>query len=276
MIFYSIIKLFSKAFHNKFATLYVVFLQNDRLSYKNLSKTIKQFFIYTVTLELWTSFYKKIKNNNNTYIFREKKKLSIYKIFCLFYKNKIIYYNELNVKRKLPKTIANFYNDIKIHNAPNKTLNLILFYYFNKIVLTNYPYFYWTNFNVYSNYGKFSENNKSRNNRSVLFFMYISFIKKFYKLTHKLSFIKTSLNSFRGIKNIFKNTLKNAKISIVPTKKILTNPNLQSKHAHNNQYERDHLKIYNKFFIFFKFKFYINNILYNNVLFTNKLIYKNT
>jgi len=136
-------------------------------------------------MDMWILFFKRIKNSTNLYIIRESQYPVMHRLWSLYFRNEHKYFYELNIKRVLGNEISNFYYATRLNNVTTKKhhrYNLVLMYYFNKIVLNHYPYFYWTYILTYNkyNYNK-KASKKSQHIRSHLFFCFIKFLNSFIK-----------------------------------------------------------------------------------------------
>ncbi len=270
---YIFIGFFSKIFQNTLTNLYSSKLQLNRLPFRILPNTVKQFFINFVSLENWINFFKRVKNDKNVYILREKKNPLTHKIWCVFYKNKTANFNELNVRCKHNKNVSNLYYHISLNGL--STFRVIIFYYFNKVSLTNYPYFYWSYYNLYNNY---KLNNKSQNNRTVMFYIYINSIKNYINNNTNVHFIKTSLNTFKGVRATLKYTENVSLIKIIATIKTLQDDIRTTTIQQQILYERNILKNYSVFFKISKTNliFYLNGVVYNSITTFKKNVRNNT
>lgn len=275
LLTYSIFKNTINLFQRFFTTLFGAKLQLNRLPFRSIPESIKKFLVVVVVADSWTLFFKRIKNNNNLYIIREKKNTFVYRFWCIFYKTKIINFSELNAKCKFTQKTTNLYNILNIDDTCKTNMNTILFYYLNKLVLTNYPYFYWTYIHLYSKYESLSNStNQSRSNKEIVVFLVVHNIKQFFNQTKKVTFVKTSLNSFKGVRTTLKNIENLSNFKVVTSLKILQNDEKQPLSSGINLFERDFLKSYNNFFKISsaELKFYANSVIYNNaVLFTKRV-----
>lgn len=272
---YSLAKFLIIPFQRTFINTYSARLQLNRLPFRSIPNALKHFLIFLASTELWILFFKRIKNKNNLYILREKKKPLVYRFWCVFYKIQAVDFNELNVKCKFNKKTTNVYNLFKVKNSDLICFNLIVFYYVNKVVLLNYPYYYWAYMHVYNKYEYSSTATKqSRNNREVIMFLCINAIKTFF-VKNSTSFIKTTLTTFKGVRNTLKNIEKVSSIDVIKSTKILHDSIKQPLIASESLFERNFLKNYNTFFkpSALTFKFYIHSIIYKN---TYNLLKKTT
>jgi len=113
---------------------------------------------------------------------------------------------------------------------------------------------------------------KSRNNKELIIFICINTIKQFSKSTHKTSFIKASLSTFKGVSTTLKSIEHVLNINLVPTIKLLQDDIKQPLTGSEKLLERSSLKTYNTFFNknVLDLKFYTNTIIYNSVLLFKK------
>jgi hypothetical protein len=191
-----------------------------------------------------------------------------------------VYYPELNIKRSHSNTISNFFYKTRVvDKITNKTIKnkykVVLFYYINKLVMQQYPYFYWTYIFVYNKYN-YSKNavNTSQHVRTQIFFIFLRKLNQFTKNVKKISFVKLNLYTFQGLKKTIIKIGLLKKYSFVLKHKQKTDTIL-------NKYE-DSVKLFDKNFIktFYKkiepkkpqFKFYLNHIFFSNVMIYKKLI----
>lgn len=220
-----------------------------------------------VSSDLWILFFKRIKNNNNLYILREKKYPFIHRFWCVFHRTKNINFNELNPKCKFKQKSLNVYSILSSNTDYRKDFNVVIFYYINKLALISYPYFYWTYLHLYNKYENTSNvSTQSRSNKEMVFFTSLKSIKEFTLENKNISFVKTSLNSFRGVRTTLKNIENVSSISLLPKLKLLQDDVKEPLIANENLFERDALKNYS---VFFKsnalnLKFYLNTVIYNN------------
>jgi hypothetical protein len=85
-------------------------------------------------------------------------------------------------------------------------------------------------------------------------------------LNNSASFVKTTLNTFKGARTTLKNLENVSKIKIITNTKMLQDVTKQALSGDDRLFERNSLKNYNKFFKSnaLNLKFYINSIVYNN------------
>jgi len=176
-LLYSILTIFIYPFQRRFINLYTALLQLNRLPFRIIPDLIKIILIYFVDIQSWILFFKRIKNHNNLYITREKNYRYLHRLWCVYFRNASIYYSELNIKRLKSKTISNFFYMTRQKNKFTKKVTkskykYILFYYINKIALTNYPYFYWTYMFSYNRYNyNTKDTDTSQNKKTHIFFI---------------------------------------------------------------------------------------------------------
>lgn len=178
--------------------IYCILLQTNKLTLELFPNFIKNIFIWSLNYNDVAPFFNKIKNYKQLYNIRQHSYNSIHNFWVIKSGKTIKYYNELNCKKVMDVEIANFFYNI---NAKQIKYNLVIFYFFNKLVLTKSPYFYWRYVNNYTN--NITNSNKSRHMREVLFFIYINTLTSYDYLTSK-SFVKTTFNTFKGVSNFFK------------------------------------------------------------------------
>lgn len=132
--------LFNK-FNILLITPYLTFLKSNKLSLKHLPKTIKHLIISFSNSEnfLYGTFFG--VNNTSIYVERLLKYSFFHKLAAINVNNKINYYNELNTTKTNLTEIANFYHQTSLNFLPSKNI-AIMYYFFNKIIFTNFSYIY--------------------------------------------------------------------------------------------------------------------------------------
>jgi len=99
--------------------------------------------------------------------------------------------------------------------------------------------------------------------------MYINILKNTLN-NNSVSFVKISLNTFKGVRNTLKNVSNFLNIKIITNKNLFGSSIAYSKNNFQNLFERDVLKNYSKILnkakTNIKFVFYINNIIYKNTI----------
>lgn len=191
-------------------TVYTVLLQLNRLEFRILPKIVQHVMTLLLDVSQWDLFTSHIKHNIVIYNIREAKQSFLNRIWVVYYRNKTKYYYELNVNRQFDTEISNFFYKSRLNN--NTRYNVILYYYFNKLSVLNYPYFYWNYIPVYFNY-KFSAHptNNSQHLRFYLFILFVNCVKTLNGLQRKVSFNKLAINTLKGYRfvfNIFRNASK--------------------------------------------------------------------
>jgi len=193
-----------------FVNLYTVLLQANRLPFRILPEIIKTLITYFANVESWFWFLLRVKNNVNIYLLREKKFPNLHKLWVLYYRETSKYYYELNVRRQDSNEISNFFYSTRISEEDGSVsirvkYKLILFYYFNKLVLNNYPYFYWTTVRMYNKYGTTDTSVlTSQHIRTQVFFIFLYKMKTFYKSNDQYSFVKLTTKTFKGFNNVLR------------------------------------------------------------------------
>lgn len=271
--FYKIISIFIQPFQRKFINVYTTYLQTNRLPLRIVPKSVQKLLVYIVDINSWILFFKRIKNNVNIYIMREKKHSLLHRLWCLYFRNDAYYYYELNVKKKFSKEIANFYYLTRITDTHGNMLldkkhKYILFYFLNKVVINNYPYFYWTYVFVYN---KYQYNNKAVNTsqhiRSNFFFFFVRAVKIFENAHFIRSFSKLTFNTFKGAKTTIK-MVGRGYIEFIDRKLFAKDNVLHPTETHVKLFERNYLAKYNDFFekhsTAITYKFFINTVIYRN------------
>lgn len=270
---YNSLTVFIYPFQRKFINMYTVNLQLNRLPFRTIPNVIKYILIYFVDISSWILFFKRIKNNTNLYIIREKGHSRLHRFWCVFFRNKAIYYSELNIKRRESEKIANFFYKSRIVNKRTKKIsgrkyNVIVFYYLNKIVLVNYPYFYWTYFFAYDSYNYNSKASaESQHARLHVFFFFLNEANNYDPKKEK-SFIKFDFYTFKGIKKTMLNIDKIKKNRFVLKKKKLKDKILTKIEDQVKLLDKTFIKIYfelNKV-IKLNYKFYIQTIIFSNLI----------
>ncbi len=280
-LIYRFFKIFIYPFQRAFITFYTVQLQLNRLPFRILPPSIQSLLIYFASIDLWILFFKRIKNNINLYIIREKKYPFIHRIWCIFFRNETIYYNELNIKLCRNKYISNFFYKTRPRNKLTKKIqkrryNSLLFYYVNKLVFNSYPYFYWTYFYAYNKYNyNANASTKSQHIRTHIFFFFLNTGLSFKETSNAKSFVKLNFFTFKGIKKTlhyinstnFKNNIYIIKNKVLKDK-ILTKIEDQIW-----LFDKDFIKLYynkNQTNIL-NHTFFLNSIILHNFLkFTKK------
>lgn len=222
-VFYKFIKLFIYPFQRIFITTYTVLLHLNLLPFNFLINSAQRLFIYICDIELWCLIFKRIKNHINVYIIREQKHPITHRFWVLYYREENKYYYELNVKNQSNDEISNFFYSTRIgvkkNSAPKdlfKPHNSFFLYYFNKLCLSNHPYFYWTYDLVYNKYGLNPLNSdESSHVRTHLMFLFFKKLQDFVRSKNKRSFVKATFKTFRGVKNYFLFVKKRKKVTFV-------------------------------------------------------------
>lgn len=249
-------------------------VQTNRLPFRSIPNSVKQFLIFVVLSESWDSFFKRVKNTNNIFILREKRNAIAHRFWCIFHRSRIINFLELNINCKFQNKTSNIYYLFTDVNSNRKLFNPIIFYYFNKLIILSQPYFYWTYIHLYNKYeNSLKAVKKSRNAKEVFFFLLVNSIKSFFNQKNNQSFVKLSLKTFKGVRTVLKNLENVSNIELIKSKKLLQDSELEQTSEKENLFERNFLKKYDSNFKsnVLNLKFYINNIIQNNVtLFTKR------
>lgn len=171
-----------------------------------MTNTFKNIFIIHADLETWNDFLLKIKSNSNIYHLRQHKYKILHNYWVLKYKNTLKLTNDLNFNNTNSSEISNFYFNISAKNFKHR---YIMFYYFNKLVFIEYPYFYWVNKSLYTNSQVLTKKNTTSKNMKIqLFFMYIH-VNKLFVDNSTESFVKLKFNTFKGASTFFNNLKHN-------------------------------------------------------------------
>jgi hypothetical protein len=214
---YKLASFFFKRLQQHFLNLYSVLLQSTSIPFGMLTNAFKTTLILFISFELWNNFLTKIKNGSNIYLIRKNTHKFLHNFWVVNYKDKFNYNVELNLKHAPSTEISNFYFSTALSNA-----NVILFYFFNKLVFNKYPYFYWVHKTLTEN----ETIAKSQNIKTKLFFMYINVNKKFCNDSSN-SFFKLNLNTFKGASNFFTllaKKINHLNIKFIKNFKITINP----------------------------------------------------
>ena len=230
-IIYTISSVFTKLFQKTFINLYSIFLQSNLLPFGAITSMFKKILIVFVNFDTWDDFLIKIKNNSNMYLLRQNSYTFLHNFWTIHYANKVKYNNELNIKYATSAEISNFYYNTKF---PGNKLNVILYYFFNKIIFNRYPYFYWMYNVLYDSKAKIAnEGTKSKNIRTQIFFTYFNLVDDFIN-NYDESFAKFNLNTFKGASNFFASMLNNVKF-LIKKSPLNYKINVESDLTSNNQ-----------------------------------------
>ncbi len=273
-IIYTLLSVFVFPFQRWFINFYTVELQTDRLPFRKLPDVFKVILFYFVDIDSWILFFKRIKNSSNLYVIRERYYPTLHRFWCIFFRNKTIYYYELNIKRAKSNKISNFYYKTRFFHKYTKKLTtrkfkVILFYYINKIAFHHYPYLYGTYFFAYNKYQYLKHGvTTSHHVRTHLLFLFVKIFTSFTN-KHKIkkrSFTKFSFSSFKGTIVFFKQINFTKKYK--PTfRRIIKMDNIKTKPEDSvTLFEKNFIKLYyNLIKTHFSYKFYLSNILHNNM-----------
>ena len=177
--------------------IYTVFLQSDRLNIKILPNIFQKFIIIFSNQENLSYFFYKSSEKNIKYLRKNNFKY-LNKLWTLYFYENLNFYNELNLNRSSNSEISNFF--YKTNNIIPNQKKFILFYFFNKIVFNQYPYFYWIYVNSNINLNKTLETkNDSQHLRTQLIFIFVEFFNNFDRTN--VSYLKLSLTTFKSISN---------------------------------------------------------------------------
>jgi len=193
---------------NLFFYLYRVEIGTNRFVFHKVLNSFKLLFVFFAPIDLRNNAANRLIMFPNVYVYRERFFPRIHRLWVLFYRSQSGCHDELNVNARYQPAIDNFYyrtriqhkQTVRIYGRSKKyRLNPVVFYFFNKIALVNYPNYYWTYNTMYNRYSK---KKKSSHIRTHLFFMFLEFLFTFLNETSKRSFIKTSFFTFKGFWNL--------------------------------------------------------------------------
>lgn len=202
-------------------SMFLVSLQLNRLDFRLLPGFFQKLLVlFDVNIS------KAFATSKNKYVaikFRERYYPSIHRFFIFDTNIKLYYYNEINWKRKKDKEISNFYYITRIQgDKDNNIHNRMCLYFFNKLLVTNKPYFYWIYSNAYySDKVDVRLGTKSHHIRTYIFFLYFHLLTTFLDTPKKklISFKRFTLKTFRGIHIAFAFLSANKKFKFL-TRKI--------------------------------------------------------
>jgi len=198
-----------------------------------------------------------------------------------FFRERSVYYSELNIKRSQSNSISNFFYKTRFWKKGAKVISSrryknIIFYYINKLALTNYPYLYWT---YYFNYNRYQYNKDasftSVHVRTHILFIFINEHHKFTFSERPSSFIKFNFYTFKGLKKIFRNLTTLKKYNKVFTKKQAKDKILTKIEDQVRLFDKHHLASFYNYIKASKtsnYKFLLSTIIYNNNLLFNYIV----
>lgn len=271
LLFYKLNSVLTYPFQRFFINVYTVLLQTNRLPFRIIPQSIKFILVYFVDIESWILFFKRITNKTNLYVIRIKKYPVLHRLWCIYFRNKSIYHSELNIKRAYSEDISNFYYNTRIVDkfdlpVPLKNTTLLLYFYLNKVSLTNYPYLYHTYWYAYNKYQYHKKpTNASQHLRTHLFFLMLELVYKFKRQNFTHSFIKLDFFTFRGISQTVRYIAFAKEVRLAPQIQIKNTRILTPLEEKLTLLEKNIYKKYiNTFHIKPDYKFYINNIVAYN------------
>lgn len=194
------------------AYIYSSFLQTNNLSIHILPQLVNRALISCNINSL-------LKNNldkNNIYTF-QLKQYRLTHLFNVVQHKKTTNYIEMNPKLQSTTETSNFYYHTRIQSTKLR-YSPIIFYYFNKIITTHEPYFYWVNDVLTNNFDAIIiSKSKSYNIKIYLYFLYLSTL---LNINSVQSFCKLNLTQFKGVNNFARQQFRlNIISSVVATKK---------------------------------------------------------